>query len=143
MKNENFTYRFTTPKAPQDVFDLLLDIPQWWSGVYEETIAGSSRQVGDEFTFRAGGGAHYTKQKLEELVPGKKVVWLVTESDLSFLDTPGEWAGTRITFELEPSGNSTQVTFTHEGLTPERECYGACSTGWNQYLAQLERKLQA
>ena len=68
----NYAYSFRTGKLPQEVFDLLLNVEKWWSGIYEETITGKSEKLNDEFSFSAGGGMHFSKQKLVELVPGKK-----------------------------------------------------------------------
>jgi hypothetical protein len=39
---------------------------------------------------------HRTKQNITELIPGKKTVWRVLESDLSFLKDKNEWTGTEI-----------------------------------------------
>jgi hypothetical protein len=139
---KNFTYSFTSSKKPEEVFELLLHIEQWWSGQYEETIKGKSEKIDDEFAFRAGGGAHYSKQKLVELIPGKNIAWLVTDSKLNFLSDPGEWTGTKICFAISMEDNKTKVTFTHDGLVPEIECYNACSGGWTQYLEQLKKKLK-
>jgi hypothetical protein len=110
--------------------------------LYEETIKGKSAKPGDEFTFKAGGGVHNTTQKLVELIPGKKIVWSVTKSKLSFLNDPAEWEGTKIRFDLSPDGNRTNITFTHEGLVPEIECYKDCSTGWTGYLDNLKKALK-
>lgn len=141
MKQENFAYSFTSSKTPKEIFEILLNIPQWWSGQYVETINGKSEKVNDEFTFKAGGGAHYSKQKLVELVPNKKVVWLVTDSDLNFLNATDEWNNTKIGFDISAEGNKTKVIFTHDGLVPEIECYNSCSAGWTKYLDQLKMKL--
>lgn len=141
MKTDNFTYSFTTSKPIDNVFSQLLNVKQWWTGLYEETIKGKSSEVGDEFNFKAGGGAHDSTQRLVELVPGKKITWLVTESELSFLKHPGEWTGTQFGFELSPAAKGTKVTFTHQGLTPHIECYGACSAGWTGYLDNLKKSL--
>jgi hypothetical protein len=141
MKKDHFSYSFNTPKTANEVFELLLTIDQWWSGLYEETIKGKSQKVNDEFTFNAGEGAHYSKQKLVELVPNKKIVWLVTDSNLSFLNNTAEWNGSKIQFDLSTAENNTKVTFTHEGLIPLIECYNACSSAWNGYLGNLEKRL--
>lgn len=141
MKKENFSYSFNTPKTAREVFDLLLDIRQWWSGVFEETIEGKSRNLNDEFSFKAGGGVHYSKQKLVDLVPDKTVVWQVTDSNLTFLSEPGEWKGTKIRFDLLETKDHTTVTFTHEGLVPQMECYSNCSAGWTAYLDKLKKAL--
>lgn len=141
MKQQNFSYSFKTPRPANEVFDLLLDAKQWWSGLYEETIKGKSQKTGDEFTFKAGGGLHLTTQKLVELIPGKRIVWLVTKSELTFLNDPAEWEGTKIRFDLSADGKNTEVRFTHEGLSPEIECYGNCSSAWTGYLNNLKKAL--
>jgi hypothetical protein len=137
----NFTYSSTSSKTAAAIFELLLHIDQWWSGQYGETIKGESKKINDEFTFKAGGGAHYSKQKLAELIPNKRITWLVTDSALSFLKDTSEWTGTKICFDISTEDNKTKVTFTHDGLVPQMECYEACSGGWTKYLGQLEQKL--
>lgn len=99
MKKENFTYQFTSSKTPESIFELLLNVDQWWSGLYEETIKGKSHQLNDEFTFEAGQGMHYSKQKLVELVPNKKISWLVTDSKLTFLNKVDEWTNSKLSFD--------------------------------------------
>jgi hypothetical protein len=141
MKKENFVYSFKSSKTPKEIFELLPNVEQWWSGVYGETIKGNSRQVNDEFIFNAGGGAHYSKQKLIELVPNKRIAWLVTDSKLNFLSDASEWTGTRICFDISAEENMTRITFTHDGLVPQVECYDACSSGWTKYLGNLKQKL--
>ena len=142
MQKENFTYSFKSSKTAKEIFLLLLNIEQWWSGIYEETIIGKSRQLNDEFSFKAGGGVHDTTQKLVDLIPNSKIVWLVTNSKLTFLNNPNEWENTKIRFDLTQEEDKTIVTFTHDGLTPEIECYTACSTGWTGYLDNLKKKLK-
>jgi len=134
MKHNSFSKTFTTDQSPKKVFTAFNNVRQWWSGLYEETITGNTDKLNDEFTFVAGGGAHYSKQKLVELVPGKKVVWRIIESNLSFLEKTDEWTGTHIIFEISGKGNKTQFVFTHEGLTAESECYDSCAPAWSQYL---------
>src|SRR5882724_2964875 len=121
---KDFSFSFESSKSPKVIFETLLDIKAWWSGIYSEKIEGASSKLNDEFTFHAGNGAHYTKQRLIELVPDKKIVWLVTESNLSFVKKTGEWTNTKICFEISKKGDSTQVSFTHLGLVPQFECYG-------------------
>ena len=77
---------------------------------------------------------HYSKQKLIEVIPGKKVVWFVTDSKLNFVKDKNEWTGTQVVFEITEYGNKTELRFTHVGLTPQYECYGACSNAWCGYI---------
>ncbi len=142
MKKTDFTYSFETSETPGAIFKKLLDVEKWWSGIYSETIKGQSRKPNDEFTFEAGNGAHFSRQKLVELIPGKKIVWLVTESNLSFLDDTDEWTGSKICFDISTKAKMTVVTFTHEGLTPKIQCYKGCTGAWTQYLKNFEMSMK-
>jgi hypothetical protein len=134
MKTEDFTISILADKPPQEVFRTVLNVREWWSGYYSEKFNGNSEKLNDEFSFSAGEGAHYSKQKLVEVIPNKKIVWLVTESDLTFLEKTDEWTGTKIIFEISEKDDKTQLTFTHVGLTPEIECYDSCAPAWTQYV---------
>lgn len=141
ISTSSFTYSFNSIKTPSEIFELLLYVKKWWIGFHKEIINGKSERIGDEFSFSAEEGIHYSKQRLIELEPGKKIVWLVTESNLSFLSDPYEWNNTKISFEITQGENESKITFSHEGLTPQVECYNACSSAWTQYLQNLEKKL--
>ena len=136
MENQSFSTVIWVDQTPEEVFNVILDVRKWWSGLFDESFEGSSEKVGDEFSFRAGNGAHYTRQKLIELVPGKKVVWLVTDSNLSFVNTVDEWTGTKIVFEILEEEGKTKIVFSHLGLVPDFECYDACSSAWTQYMRE-------
>lgn len=139
---KNYSIAIETPKSSKEVFDFLLKIENWWSGVFQESIKGKSIKLNDEFTFSAGGGLHFSRQKLIELIPHKKIVWEVIESHLSFLENPGEWEKTKLRFEIaEIPGKQTKLLFTHEGLIPQIECYNSCTNAWSQYMNNLQSKL--
>ena len=123
-------------QSPAVVYNTILDVRSWWSGLYGESFEGSSENPGDEFSFLAGGGMHYTKQKLVELVPNELLVWLVTEANLSFVEKTDEWKGTKLMFEISTEGDKTRVVFTHIGLVPEFQCYESCAPAWTQYIQE-------
>jgi hypothetical protein len=136
MDNTNFTVSFVVVQTAKEVFDAINNVSAWWT----ENIKGSSEQLNDEFEVRFGD-VHYSKQKLIEVVPGKKVVWLVTGSQLNFLKDKNEWTGTTISFDITKQNNQTQVRFTHHGLVPGIECFDACSNAWSHYINDSLRSL--
>lgn len=138
MPQKSFSTVFTVDQNPQQAFDAILNIPGWWS----DDLDGGTGKLGEVFTFRHQD-LHRSTQKVTTLVPGKKVVWSVTDSHLSFLKDKGEWTGTELVFEVAPVGGKTQVRFTHVGLVPSLECYGDCSGGWTFYVEDSLKSLIA
>ena len=134
MKPKDLTIRMQVDQTPEEIFNAVRNVRGWWSGYYSEEIKGDTEKLNDEFSFRAGGGAHYSRQKLIEVIPNKKVVWLVTDSKLDFLEKKDEWTGTKVSFDISTKGTKTELVFTHEGLVPEIECYNSCAPAWSQYL---------
>lgn len=130
MKQDYHT-SITVDATAHEAFNCINSVTKWWT----ENLEGSSQNLNDEFTVRFGD-VHYSKQKLVEVVPGKKVVWLVTDSRLNFLKDKQEWTNTRISFEILTRNKQTQIHFTHIGLVPDYECFDACSNAWSQYIQQ-------
>lgn len=134
MTLSNFSITLLTDEKPQKVFQAITNVAGWWTGYYAEEINGSCEKLHDEFSFSAAGGAHYSKQKLVEVIPNQKLVWLITASDFSYVEKKDEWTGTKVIFEISENNGKTELTFTHEGLTSEMECYTSCAPSWSEYL---------
>jgi hypothetical protein len=81
--------------------------------------------------------------KLVELVPGKRVSWLVTDNFFSFTEDKSEWKNTKVVFDIAKNGDQTEIHFTHEGLVPEYECYNVCSDAWGSYIRSSLKSLIA
>jgi len=135
MKTQDFTTTITVDQTPQQAFAAINDVRGWWSG----EIDGPTDELGAEFTYRYKE-FHYSKQKLVEFVPGKRVVWLVTECSINFVEDKDEWKNTKIIFDISAEKGKTQVRFTHEGLTPQGECYDACSNAWTGIITDSLRR---
>jgi hypothetical protein len=138
MKTTDFTTAFLVDQTPEEVFEAINNVRGWWTG--NPGIEGSTGKLGDEFTYRYEPH-HYSKQKITELMPGKKVVWNVTESALHFVEEKNEWTGTDITFNISKRDGKTEVRFTHVGLVPAIECYDGCSNAWGSYINSSLRNL--
>ncbi len=134
---KNFAVSFSVDKSPKEVFDAINNVRGWWSG----EIHGETDKLGAEFSYRVKD-VHYSKQRIAELAPGKRVVWHVTDAALSFTNT-GEWKDTDIVFDIARVGGNTVVNFTHKGLVPQFECYNDCSNAWGLLVKGNLRKLIA
>jgi hypothetical protein len=127
--NQDFTTFLSVDQTPEEVFNAINNVRGWWS----RDIEGNTEKLNDEFVFQVKD-VHYSRQKLIEVMPNEKVVWLITDSELTFVNDKSEWTGTKVIFDISRQGDKTKLAFTHEGLLPEVECYGACSPAWTQYV---------
>jgi hypothetical protein len=82
-------------------------------------IEGSTEKLHDEFTYHYRN-IHYSQMTLTEVVPYKKIVWLVKYNYFKFTRDKSEWTGTKISFEISEKDGKTQIRFTHHGLVPSR-----------------------
>ena len=130
MTTTNFTTTVTIDQTAEEVYNAINNVKGWWHG----TIEGSAQKVNDEFSYWFKE-FHFSKQRVVELVPNQKIVWLVTDSDLKFQKN-NEWTGTKLIFEINEVNDKTEVRFTHEGVVPTFECYGDCSWGWTQLIQE-------
>ena len=138
MNDQNLTAAILVDQTPDEAFAAINDVRGWWSG----EIEGSTDKVGDESTYRYKD-IHYSKQKITELIPGKKVVWLVLDSYLSFVEDKTEWNGTEVVFDISRKADKIEVCFTHRGLVPASECFNDCSNAWGFYITGSLRNLIA
>jgi len=129
MNNQDFTTTFLVDQTSQEAFHAINNVRGWWT----ERVEGNTSRLNDEFSVQFWD-VHYSKQKLIEVIPDTKVVWLITDSRLTFLEDQREWTGTKIVFEINKVGKQTQVRFTQLGLVPGIECFTDCSNAWNNYI---------
>ena len=132
MTTQDFTYTFLVDQKPEEVFNAITNVRGWWS----EKLEGESAKLNDEFTYHYKD-LHWSHQKLVDVIPNKRIEWLVTDSRLNFIKDKKEWNGTTIIFQISRVKDKTQLRFTHVGLVPQLECFDACSGGWTYYLNSL------
>ncbi|MEO6286329.1 MAG: SRPBCC domain-containing protein [Dyadobacter sp.] len=129
MTAPDFSTTILVDQTPQEAFKAVTHPRGWWS----EEIEGGTDKLNDEFNYHHEEH-HRAKMRLIEVIPDKKVVWLVLENYFKFTKDKTEWTGTKIVFEISKKDDKTQVRFTHAGLVPEYECFEVCSNAWTHYI---------
>ena len=97
----------------------------WWTNDTQGEI-----KVGGVLQFRFGASGGFD-MKVLELHPSKRVLWQV-------VDGPGEWIGTKVSWELKQDGDYTIVLFKHQGWKEPVEFMHHCSTKWSLFLMSLK-----
>lgn len=136
MNNQSFSATISVDQTPKAAFDAITNVRGWWS----EEIEGSTDTLGAEFKYRYKD-VHHCRMKLIELIPDKKVVWLVLDNYFDFTRDKSEWKGTKVVFEVSRKGDKTEIQFTHVGLVPQYECFDVCSNAWGSYINGSLRSL--
>jgi uncharacterized protein YndB with AHSA1/START domain len=138
MDERSFTTTCVVDRSPDEVYAAITDVGRWWTG----EIDGQADQVGDEFTYQFGA-LHESRQRVTELVPGRRIAWEVVDAHLAGRQVADEWRGTHVVFDLTPTAEGTSVKFTHAGLVPDFECYQDCAYAWTFFLDSSLRTLIA
>ncbi len=133
MEATGFSNSITVTLSPQEVYDKIFELDKWWT----KDIKFPGAEKNDEFVIRHSGDTHFSHQRLIESIPGEKIVWLITESQLGWLENDKEeWTNTKLFFEISGEDGKTIINFTHEGLAPTMECYERCVEGWDLVIGQ-------
>jgi len=133
---DNYTATISVKQSPDEVFAAVNNVRGWWS----QEIDGRTDALGEVFKFHYKD-LHRTTHKITEFVPGKKVMWHITESQINFVKDKAEWKGTDVVFDITRKGDKTELRFTHVGLVPAVECYGQCAGAWGFYINESLRDL--
>ncbi|MDB5258661.1 MAG: ATPase [Chitinophagaceae bacterium] len=136
MSTSDFSLTISVDQTPTDAFKAITNVRGWWS----EEIEGSTEKLNDVFHYHYED-VHLATIKLIEVIPNKKVVWLIEKNYFKFTKDKTEWTGNTISFDILEKDNQTQIRFTHNGLVPAYECYDICTNAWTQYIQESLRDL--
>ena len=100
----------------------------WWT---EDTTGEPDIGGVIQFRFAAGG----FDMSVIELDDSKRVRWQV-------VDSPEEWIGTTVRFDLRQEGDYAVVLFKHEGWREPVDFMHHCSTKWATFLLSLKALLE-
>ncbi len=128
MTTTDFITTLVVNKTPEEAFDAIANVSGWWA----KNFKGEAKSEDDVFSVIFG--ETFVDFKIAEAIPGKKVVWQVTDCNLHWINDKKEWKGTRVVWEITPVGNATEIVMTHIGITPDAECFDDCSAGWNGHI---------
>jgi uncharacterized protein YndB with AHSA1/START domain len=128
----------TVNKPVSEVYAAITEhISDWWSN----DMAGAAAHPGDSFTISFGK----TRKTMDiiEVIANQQVVWKCVKAfiDMASLKNKAEWEGTKMIWTLSTADQSTTLTFLHEGLNQNFECYKVCEAGWDQFLGSLQSYL--
>jgi hypothetical protein len=136
MNTPDFSTSILVDQTPQEVFDAVNNVRGWWS----EEIEGSTDKLNDVFTYHYED-VHRCTMKLIEVIPAKKVVWLVLDNYFKFTEDKSEWTGNHIVFDISEKDGKTQLRMTQIGLVPDYECFDICRDSWTNYIQHSLRNL--
>jgi hypothetical protein len=131
MSTSDFTTTIVVDQTPKEAFNAINNVRGWWS----EEIEGNTDKRNDQFKYHYRD-VHNCRMKLIEVIPYKKIVWLVMDNYFKFTQDQSEWKDTKISFEISEKDGRTLIRFTHHGLVPQHECFDICSNAWTKYIQQ-------
>lgn len=129
MGNNDFNTSISATISGTEATKKISNVPEWW-GI---SFTGSAEKQNDQFVVKMGGDSFFNFT-VTELVPGKRVVWLVNDCNMPWYTDKKEWANTRLIFDVHENNGETELHFKHEGLTPDVECYKDCEPGWTHWI---------
>lgn len=125
----DFSSSITAKISASEATDRICNVPDWW-GI---TFSGSAKKRKDNFVVKMGGNSFFNFT-VRELIPGKRIVWFITDCYMPWYSNHKEWIHTNIIFNLTENNGVTTLNFMHEGLTQELECYQECAPGWTHWI---------
>ncbi len=128
LTEQSYHSSIVVNESAMEAYDKISRVNEWWA----ENFEGSAKNLGD--VFKIWWGETTVTFKITEAIPGKKVIWLVTDCNLPWLKDIKEWNDTEVVFEISEENGVTKINMTHIGLTPEVECFENCQAGWNHYI---------
>lgn len=123
----------TIETTPDKVYSALTTQPglrSWWTA---DTTTDS--RVGGKAEFGFDRQEVVFRMKIEQLEPGRKVVWSCHG------DQPN-WTGTRLTWEIAPEGKGASLRFAQTGLKALDDFWASCNSTWGELMFRLKDYLE-
>jgi len=138
MPGSRFVYVTYIRTTPEKLWQALID-PEFTRRYWCETYQESDWKSGSSWRIMIPDGRVGDSGEIVESDPPRRLV--VTWQN-QFVPELREEGHSRLTYELEPVGESVKLTLIHEMDRPESKLIDAVSTGWPHILASLKSLLE-
>jgi hypothetical protein len=135
MKELDFNCSISLQVTGEEAYEAITQLSAWWA----KHVEGDTKT--QDSIFKVSFGETWSRIKITEAVPRKKIVWEVLDCHLPIFKNPKDWEHTSMSWEITTENESTQITFTHIGLVPGKECYTDCKGGWSFFITESLFKL--
>jgi hypothetical protein len=135
LTEQDFNLSLTVKASAKETMKKIGQVNLWWA----KNFKGNAGKLNDEFSVHFGDT--YVNVKISEVIPEKKITWLVTDCNLHWIKDKKEWKNTEVIWTLKEKDGKTEIDFVHKGLTQESECYESCKPGWTGHLKDSLQKL--
>ncbi len=132
---QDFSLSLAVKASARETMKKISQVNLWWA----KNFKGQAGKLNDEFSVHFGDT--YVNFRISEVIPDRKIVWLVTDCNLHWIDDKKEWNDTEVIWSLAEKDGKTRIDFVHKGLTPESECYESCEPGWTHHIKDSLVKL--
>ncbi len=138
MAESRFVYVTYIRTTPEKLWQALTD-PEFTRKYWVETWQECGWQKGASWKIVAPGGQVPDSGEVVEIDPPKRLVlsWKHHLTPAAAHEAP-----TRLTYTLEPLGESVKLTVIHESGEKESKVIGAVSNGWPVILSSLKSLLE-
>ena len=132
MPNNSYVREIIVSSSPGFAYQTLTSgFEHWWTPASRSISA-----LNDMVTFKFN--PTYWTMRVTKLLPDEYVELECVDAHHIHEGLPSsilkEWKGTKLKWLVSDQGDSTKITFTHEGLTPKLGCYEICETGWDHFF---------
>src|SRR5487761_2048562 len=85
LQQQDFRLGLTVKASAQETMDKISQVNSWWA----KNFKGRARKLNEEFSVYFGDT--YVNFKISEVIPNKKIIWLVTDCNLHWIKDKKEW----------------------------------------------------
>jgi uncharacterized protein YndB with AHSA1/START domain len=138
MAESRFVYVTYIRTTPEKLWQALID-PEFTRQYWVETWQDCAWEPGASWRLMIPDGRVADSGEVLEIEPGRR---LVLSWSNQFVPSMREDVPSRLTYEIEPQGDSVKLTVIHESEVPNSGLIAGVSNGWPKILASLKSLLE-